>query len=55
MFRVIRAWTGGDPVLLPPVNELPFETQHICELFNQHHMELCKSQIVKKSRYVFEN
>jgi hypothetical protein len=48
----MRAWSGGDPVQLPPLDELPFETQHVCELFNQHHIELCKSQIVKKARSV---
>ncbi|CAH2091241.1 unnamed protein product [Euphydryas editha] len=46
-----RKWYGADTVVLPPIDELPFETKHICEQFITHHLDRCKEAIAKDTRW----
>ncbi|VVC90882.1 unnamed protein product [Leptidea sinapis] len=40
-----RKWHGGDSVVLPHVEDLSFETKHVCDQFITHHLERCKQAI----------
>ncbi|XP_050671839.1 integral membrane protein GPR155 [Leptidea sinapis] len=46
-----RKWHGGDSVVLPQVEDLSFETKHVCDQFITHHLERCKQSIVKDTRW----
>uniref|UniRef100_A0A1B6CSN7 DEP domain-containing protein n=1 Tax=Clastoptera arizonana TaxID=38151 RepID=A0A1B6CSN7_9HEMI len=43
-------WYGGDTVKLPGLEELQFETKHVCEQFISHHLDQCKSDIALDKR-----
>ncbi|XP_068618309.1 lysosomal cholesterol signaling protein isoform X2 [Battus philenor] len=44
-------WHGGTTVRLPPVEELSFETKHVCEQFIDHHLTRCQEAIAKDVRW----
>ncbi|XP_013140248.1 PREDICTED: integral membrane protein GPR155 [Papilio polytes] len=44
-------WNGADTVKLPPVEELSFETKHVCEQFITHHLARCQDAITKDIRW----
>ncbi|XP_013172456.1 PREDICTED: integral membrane protein GPR155 isoform X2 [Papilio xuthus] len=44
-------WNGADTVKLPPVEELSFETKHVCEQFITHHLTHCQDAITKDIRW----
>ncbi|XP_072947247.1 lysosomal cholesterol signaling protein isoform X2 [Epargyreus clarus] len=44
-------WYGTNSVVLPPVEELSFETKLVCEQFITHHLERCKKDIAQDIRY----
>ncbi|XP_026731598.1 integral membrane protein GPR155 [Trichoplusia ni] len=44
-------WYGGDTVVLPSVEDLSFETKHVCDQFITHHLERCKEAIAKDTRW----
>ncbi|CAK1586256.1 unnamed protein product [Parnassius mnemosyne] len=44
-------WHGEDTVRLPPVEELSFETKHVCEQFITHHLSRCEEAIAKDIRW----
>ncbi|XP_045495860.1 integral membrane protein GPR155 isoform X2 [Colias croceus] len=46
-----KKWHGADIVVLPPVEELSFETRHVCDQFITHHLERCKDAIAKDTRW----
>ncbi|XP_050352067.1 integral membrane protein GPR155 isoform X2 [Nymphalis io] len=50
--RYLRTkWHGADTVVLPPVDDLKFETKHVCEQFITHHLDRCKEAIAKDTRW----
>ncbi|XP_041986213.1 integral membrane protein GPR155 [Aricia agestis] len=44
-------WYGTDKITLPPVEDLSFETKLVCEQFITHHLERCKNDIAKDTRW----
>ncbi|CAB3251441.1 unnamed protein product [Arctia plantaginis] len=44
-------WYGGDAVVLPPIEDLSFETKHVCDQFITHHLERCREAIAKDTRW----
>ncbi|XP_038206284.1 integral membrane protein GPR155 isoform X2 [Zerene cesonia] len=46
-----KKWHGADTVVLPPIEDLSFETRHICDQFITHHLERCKEAIAKDTRW----
>lgn len=44
-------WYGGEALVLPPVDDLSFETKHVCDQFITHHLERCKEAIAKDTRW----
>ncbi|CAK1556192.1 unnamed protein product [Leptosia nina] len=46
-----KKWHGADTVVLPSVEELSFETKHVCDQFITHHLERCKEAIAKDTRW----
>ncbi|XP_077290669.1 integral membrane protein GPR155 homolog anchor [Arctopsyche grandis] len=46
-----RIWYGADVLTLTPVDQLSFETKHVCEQFITHHLEKCKEAIAKDTRW----
>ncbi|KAG6442239.1 integral membrane protein GPR155 [Manduca sexta] len=44
-------WHGADTVILPPIEDLSFETKHVCDQFITHHLERCKEAIAKDTRW----
>ncbi|KAI5645450.1 membrane transport protein domain-containing protein [Phthorimaea operculella] len=46
-----RKLHGGDTVVLPPIEELSFETKHVCDQFITHHLDRCKEAIAKDTRW----
>ncbi|KAJ2944304.1 hypothetical protein O0L34_g18290 [Tuta absoluta] len=52
LVRIIkRKLHGADTVVLPPIEELSFETKHVCEQFITHHLDRCKEAIAKDTRW----
>ncbi|PZC84267.1 hypothetical protein B5X24_HaOG205462 [Helicoverpa armigera] len=48
---VKNKWYGGDTVVLPAVEDLSFETKHVCDQFITHHLERCREAIAKDTRW----
>ncbi|XP_047503609.1 integral membrane protein GPR155 isoform X1 [Pieris napi] len=46
-----KKWHGADTVVLPSIEELSFETKHVCDQFITHHLERCKEAIAKDTRW----
>ncbi|XP_053606460.1 lysosomal cholesterol signaling protein isoform X2 [Plodia interpunctella] len=46
-----KIWHGADTVVLPSVEDLSFETKHVCDQFITHHLERCKAAIAKDTRW----
>ncbi|XP_026762857.1 integral membrane protein GPR155 isoform X2 [Galleria mellonella] len=46
-----KKWHGADTVVLPPIEDLSFETKHVCEQFITHHLDRCKEAIAKDTRW----
>ncbi|XP_063363729.1 lysosomal cholesterol signaling protein [Cydia amplana] len=46
-----KKWHGADTVVLPSVEDLSFETKHVCDQFIKHHLERCKEAIAKDTRW----
>ncbi|KAH9637151.1 hypothetical protein HF086_016173 [Spodoptera exigua] len=44
-------WYGGDTVVLPSIEDLSFETKHVCDQFITHHLDRCKEAIAKDTRW----
>ncbi|CAH0729667.1 unnamed protein product, partial [Brenthis ino] len=44
-------WHGTDTLVLPPIDDLSFETKHVCDQFITHHLERCKAAIAKDTRW----
>ncbi|XP_075978683.1 integral membrane protein GPR155 homolog anchor [Anticarsia gemmatalis] len=44
-------WYGGDTVILPAIEDLSFETKHVCDQFITHHLERCREAIAKDTRW----
>ncbi|CAH0729669.1 unnamed protein product, partial [Brenthis ino] len=42
---------GTDTLVLPPIDDLSFETKHVCDQFITHHLERCKAAIAKDTRW----
>jgi hypothetical protein len=42
---------GADTVVLPAVEDLSFETKHVCDQFITHHLDRCRDAIAKDTRY----
>ncbi|XP_014253111.1 integral membrane protein GPR155 [Cimex lectularius] len=47
---IIETFSQGEPIVLPRVEELPSETQHLCYQFNTYHIQPCQAQIVRRRR-----
>ncbi|XP_039755608.1 integral membrane protein GPR155 isoform X2 [Pararge aegeria] len=43
-------WFVADTVVLPAVEDLSFETKHVCDQFIAHHLERCRDAIAKDTR-----
>lgn len=43
---------GADMLTLTPVDQLSFETKHVCEQFITHHLDKCKDAIAKDTRFL---
>jgi len=48
---VSRLWYGGDPLQLPPWEDLTFETRHVCEQFISHHLDQCRQDVCTETRW----
>ncbi|XP_023936739.1 integral membrane protein GPR155 isoform X2 [Bicyclus anynana] len=46
-----KKWYGADTVVLPAVEDLSFETKHVCDQFIKHHLDRCKEAIAKDTRW----
>ncbi|XP_060802444.1 lysosomal cholesterol signaling protein [Amyelois transitella] len=46
-----KKWHGADTVILPSVDDLSFETKHVCDQFITHHLERCREAIAKDTRW----
>ncbi|KAL4703296.1 hypothetical protein ACJJTC_015428 [Scirpophaga incertulas] len=46
-----QKWHGADTVVLPAIEDLSFETKHVCDQFITHHLERCKEAIAKDTRW----
>ncbi|KAM3966225.1 LOW QUALITY PROTEIN: integral membrane protein GPR155 homolog anchor [Aphomia sociella] len=46
-----KKWHGADTVVLPAIEDLSFETKHVCDQFITHHLERCKEAIAKDTRW----
>ncbi|XP_061715294.1 lysosomal cholesterol signaling protein [Cydia pomonella] len=46
-----KKWHGADTVVLPSVEDLSFETKHVCDQFIMHHLDRCKEAIAKDTRW----
>ncbi|XP_028038980.1 integral membrane protein GPR155 isoform X1 [Bombyx mandarina] len=44
-------WYGADTVILPPIEDLSFETKHVCDQFISHHLDRCRDAIAKDTRW----
>lgn len=44
---------GEDKVVLTPVEELSFETTHVCHQFIAHRLRECEKDIAKDRRWAF--
>ncbi|XP_028179036.1 integral membrane protein GPR155 isoform X1 [Ostrinia furnacalis] len=44
-------WHGADTVVLPAIEDLSFETKHVCDQFITHHLDRCKEAIAKDTRW----
>lgn len=42
---------GADTVVLPAIEDLSFETKHVCDQFITHHLERCREAIAKDTRW----
>ncbi|GBP82972.1 Integral membrane protein GPR155 [Eumeta japonica] len=42
---------GADTLVLPSVDDLSFETRHVCEQFISHHLNRCKEAIARDTRW----
>lgn len=49
--RFIKKKLYGVELVLPAIEDLPFETKHVCEQFLTHHLERCKEAIAKDTRW----
>ncbi|KAJ8716183.1 hypothetical protein PYW08_013468 [Mythimna loreyi] len=50
--RLLKSkWYGGDTVILPSIEDLSFETKHVCDQFITHHLERCREAIAKDTRW----
>lgn len=45
-----KLWYGANSLNLPPVDQLSFETKHVCDQFITHHLDNCKKAIAKDTR-----
>ncbi|XP_014293866.1 lysosomal cholesterol signaling protein isoform X2 [Halyomorpha halys] len=48
--KIVESFKSGEPTTLPSLDEIPSETQHLCDQFTTYHMEPCRLQIVKRRR-----
>ncbi|XP_073989122.1 integral membrane protein GPR155 homolog anchor isoform X2 [Rhodnius prolixus] len=48
--RFLDTFSQGEPIVLPSMEDLPTETQHLCDQFNTYHIQPCKAQIVRRKR-----
>lgn len=48
--KIAESFKSGEPTTLPSLDEIPSETQHLCDQFTTYHMEPCRIQIVKRRR-----
>ncbi|BES87563.1 Membrane transport protein [Nesidiocoris tenuis] len=48
--RIMETFSQGESITLPKIDEIPSETQHLCDQFNTYHIQPCQSQIVKRRR-----
>ncbi|KAF6208388.1 hypothetical protein GE061_016842 [Apolygus lucorum] len=48
--RVMETFSQGETITLPNVEEIPSETQHLCDQFNTYHIQPCQTQIVRRRR-----
>nr|XP_034831203.1 integral membrane protein GPR155 isoform X2 [Maniola hyperantus] len=46
-----KKWYGADTVVLPAVEDLSFETKHVCDQFITHHLDRCREAIAKDTRW----
>ncbi|KAL0872024.1 hypothetical protein ABMA27_004461 [Loxostege sticticalis] len=46
-----QKWHGADTVVLPAIEDLSFETKHVCDQFITHHLERCREAIAKDTRW----
>ncbi|XP_073947266.1 integral membrane protein GPR155 homolog anchor isoform X2 [Choristoneura fumiferana] len=46
-----KQWHGADTVILPSIEDLSFETKHVCDQFIMHHLDRCKETIAKDTRW----
>nr|XP_032520391.1 integral membrane protein GPR155 isoform X1 [Danaus plexippus plexippus] len=46
-----KKWHGEDTVVLPHIDDLSFETKHVCDQFITHHLDRCKEAIAKDTRW----
>lgn len=46
-----KKWFGAETVVLPEIEDLSFETKHVCDQFITHHLERCKDAISKDTRW----
>ncbi|XP_049873990.1 integral membrane protein GPR155 [Pectinophora gossypiella] len=46
-----KKFHGADTLVLPSVDDLSFETKHVCDQFITHHLERCKEAIAKDTRW----
>lgn len=44
-------WHGTDALTLPEIEDLSFETKHVCDQFITHHFDRCKTAIAKDTRW----
>ncbi|CAH2039699.1 unnamed protein product, partial [Iphiclides podalirius] len=44
-------WHGAETVVLPPIEELSFETKHVCDQFITHHLSRCEEAIAEDIRW----
>ncbi|XP_046968650.1 integral membrane protein GPR155 isoform X2 [Vanessa cardui] len=52
VIRYIKGkWHGADTLVLPAIDDLKFETKHVCDQFITHHLDRCKEAIAKDTRW----
>lgn len=48
--KLVESFSSNESPSLPTLEEIPSETQHLCDQFTTYHMKPCRSQIVKRRR-----